>query len=118
MPSQDVPVPVHGPLPSHCFCVASLMHLPLTGQALSFVHQQHCAELPHCPWFTSHAVPVGHALLPPRLQNGASTEQPALSVNWPPVHAAPPEHLPLLQPPLLPMFVPPLLHSASAVQRQ
>ncbi len=49
MPSQSVPVPVHGPLPLHWFCVESLMHLPLTAQALSFVHQQHWFEPPHWP---------------------------------------------------------------------
>jgi hypothetical protein len=41
IPSQSVPDPVHGPLPLHWFSVASLMHLPLTGHALSLVHQQH-----------------------------------------------------------------------------
>jgi hypothetical protein len=51
------------------------------------------------------------------LQNGATTEQPALSVNGPPLQP-PPEHCPLAQPPLLPMLMPPLLHSASFVQMQ
>jgi hypothetical protein len=41
VPSQFVPLPVQGPSPAHCFCVASLMHLPLAGHALSLVHQQH-----------------------------------------------------------------------------
>jgi len=46
IPSQSVPVPVQGPLPLHWLCVASLMHLPLTGQPLSLVHQQHWSEFP------------------------------------------------------------------------
>jgi hypothetical protein len=41
MPSTSVPVPVQGPLPSHCFCVASFTHFPLAGHPLSLVHQQH-----------------------------------------------------------------------------
>ena len=53
----------------------------------------------------------------PRLQRGETTEQPALSLNCPPVQV-PPLHCPLLQPPLLPMLVPRLLHCVSAVQRQ
>jgi len=39
MPSQSVPVPEH--VPVHWCSVESSMHLPLTGQPLSLVHQQH-----------------------------------------------------------------------------
>jgi hypothetical protein len=85
IPSQFVPLPVHGPLPLHWCCDESSMHLPLTGHPLSLVHQQHWTEPPHCPWLTSHVVLAGQALSPPRLQKGATTEQPALSVNGPPV---------------------------------
>lgn len=81
MPSKFVPVPVHGPLPEHWFCDESLTHLLLTGHPVSLVHQQHWMEPPQPPWFTSQTVFAGHALLPPRLQNGATTEQPALSLN-------------------------------------
>jgi hypothetical protein len=41
IPSKFVPEPVHGPAPLQLFFVESLMHLPLTGHALSLVHQQH-----------------------------------------------------------------------------
>jgi hypothetical protein len=52
------------------------------------------------------------------LQKGATTEHPALSVNGPPVQLLCEVHLLLLQPPLLPMSVPPLLHCASDVHKQ
>jgi hypothetical protein len=106
IPSKLVPEPVHGPALSHCFCVGSLMHLPLTGHALSLVHQQHWKEVPQRLFFDrlfqplvgppSHVVPVGHLLM---LQVGPTTEQPALSAKLPPEQRAP-EHLPLLHPPL------------------
>jgi hypothetical protein len=127
MPSQSVPVPVQAPA-AHCFAVASLMHLPLTGQAASVLHQQHWSELPQRSWWPpahplvgppSHTVLAGQAWLPPALQVGATTEQPALSTNCPPLHVPPPEQWPLLQPPLAPLtFRPSLLHSAFAVHRQ
>jgi hypothetical protein len=90
-----------------------LMHLPLTGHALSLVHQQHCKDVPQRLLFDrlfqplvgppSHVVPVGHLLM---LHVGPTTEQPALSAKlWP--EQSPREHLPLLQPPL---FKPLLLH--------
>lgn len=108
IPSKFVPDPVHGPAPLQLFCVESLMHLPLTGQALSLVHQQHWSEVPQRLFFElefqplagppSHFVPLGHI---PILHVGLTTEQPALSVNWPPLHCWPEAHLPLWQPPLL-----------------
>lgn len=123
MPSKFVPEPVHGPAPSHCFCVGSLMHLPLTGHALSLVHQQHWKEVPHRLLLErlfqplvgppSHLVPLGH-WLGLMLQVVPTTEQPALSAKPPPVQLRP-EHCPLWHPPL---FDPWLLHCASAVQRQ
>jgi hypothetical protein len=119
MPSQFVPVPVQGPLPVHCVSVASLMHFPLTGHPVSLVHQQHWNALPHCPWLISHVVWVGQALaVPVRLHVVPATEQPALSLNSPPVQSLAAAHLPLLQPPLLPRFVPLLLHWSSLVHRQ
>src|ERR1700722_16324199 len=117
MPSTSVPDPVHGPRPSHCFCVASSTHLPLTGHAASLVHQQHWICPPQPPWFISHVVFAGPPWLPPRLHVGPTIEQPAESVFWPPVQAVP-EHFPLWQPPLLTTFRPLLLHCALLVQRQ
>src|SRR5580704_4523381 len=105
-------------MPVHCFCVGSSTHLPPTGHAASLVHQQHCAEPPQPPWLTSYAVFGVQPWLPPRLHVGATTEQPAESVNWPPVHLPEPEQCLLLQPPLLTTSMPLLLHCESSVQRQ
>jgi hypothetical protein len=99
------------------------MHLPLTGHAVSLVHQQHWKEVPHKLLLErlfqplvgppSHLVPLGHSR-EFMLQVEPTTEQPALSAKPPPVQFRP-EHLPLLHPPL---FWPLLLHCASWVQRQ
>ena len=101
----------------HWFCVGSLTHFPLTGQALSLVHQQHCAEPPQPPWLTSHTVLAGHPCVPPRLHVIATTAHPTESVFCPPLHC-PPLQCPLLQPPLATTFKPSLLQSLSSVQRQ
>jgi hypothetical protein len=123
MASKLLPVPVQGPFPMQFFCVASLMHLPLTEHALSLVHQQHWYELEQGPGIKYHPSegPPTHTVLAGhpaglRLHVGKTAEQPALSTAPAPLQVPlPASQRDVLQPPL---FKPWLLHWESVVQRQ
>ncbi len=67
----------------------------------------------NCGAIFTHSAPASTVVTAPdiacQLHAGATTEQPAESVNWPPVHLPAPEQCLLLQPPLLTTSRPSLL---------